>query len=469
MASQEQIPASLPDTQNADLLTQSQGLSSQQPTLITWGKLCSVRTSLQHLDLIENSYTLGRSNECDICLTNEQINGKWLSVISKVHFRIYRERHRNTNEMVVYLEDMSYNGTYVNQNLVGHGKRVIIGNNSEIALAKNNFTVYTFISMNIHEIACELPIELNQKYVISRKLGAGACGEVRLLFTKNDSRMFAIKIIQKNYFSTGNGNIFNNPVNIKNEVEILKKLRHPCIIHLEDIHDTPTTMYIILELMEGGELLDRIRKGRLSEFCAKLIFYQVVLAVYYLHKEGITHRDLKPDNILLKDHSDNPLVKVSDFGMSKFIDAHTMMKTFCGTPMYVAPEILTNHGRNPYTNQVDVWSLGVILYVCLSGTIPFQKNDVSLEEQIRCGMYKFRSSHFQHVSQDALKLIKRMMTVNPKERITVPQILLHPWLRDTHMRVIVNELIHPNNGKDMENDENLPPSNVPHKRPRLMI
>lgn len=80
--------------------------------------------------------------------------------------------------------------------------------------------------MNIHEIACELPIELNQKYVISRKLGAGACGEVRLLFTKNDSRMFAIKIIQKNYFSTGNGNIFNNPVNIKNEVEILKKLRH---------------------------------------------------------------------------------------------------------------------------------------------------------------------------------------------------------------------------------------------------
>ncbi|XP_018342568.1 PREDICTED: serine/threonine-protein kinase Chk2-like isoform X2 [Trachymyrmex septentrionalis] len=432
MTSQEQIPCSLPDTQNADVvLTQSQEVSSQQQTMAVWGRLCPRRPHLRSLEMMRDTvYTLGRSPSCDICLTSNELQSKQLSVISKTHFRIYRERVGNTNEIVVYLEDSSHNGTYVNQELVGHGRRVIIGNNSEIALAKSSFSFYIFVSANVHEIAYELPLELKQ--------------------------------------SAGTGNILNNPANVRNEVEILRKLKHPCIIPLKDIFDTTEVMYIILELMEGGELFDRIKsKGKLSESCAKLIFYQVVHAVYYLHRQGITHRDLKPENILLKDNSENPLVKVSDFGMSKFVDAQTMMRTFCGTPMYVAPEILATNGRSSYTSQVDVWSLGVILYVSLSGRVPFSNNNATLADQIKGGMYEF-GSYFSLVSRDAITLIKRMMTVNPKKRITVPQILLHPWLRDINMQREVNKLmsgvIH-----NEDNDENLPPSNIhPNKRPRLI-
>ncbi|XP_011062803.1 PREDICTED: serine/threonine-protein kinase Chk2-like isoform X3 [Acromyrmex echinatior] len=432
MTSQEQIPCSLPDTQNADaILTQSQEVSSQQQTMAVWGRLCPRRPYLRSLEMMKDTiYTLGRSPSCDICLTSNELQSKQLSVISKTHFRIYRERVGNTNEIVVYLEDSSHNGTYVNQELVGHGRRVIIGNNSEIALAKSSFSFYIFVSANVHEIAYELPLGLKQ--------------------------------------SAGTGNILNNPANVRNEVEILRKLKHPCIIPLKDIFDTTEVMYIILELMEGGELFDRIRsKGKLSESCAKLIFYQVVHAVYYLHRQGITHRDLKPENILLKDNSENPLVKVSDFGMSKFVDAQTMMRTFCGTPMYVAPEILATNGRSSYTNQVDVWSLGVILYVSLSGRVPFSNNNATLADQIKGGMYEF-GSYFTLVSQDAINLIKRMMTVNPKKRITVPQILLHPWLRDINMQREVNRLM---SGVILneDNDENLPPSNIhPNKRPRLI-
>ncbi|KAL6260206.1 hypothetical protein P5V15_007741 [Pogonomyrmex californicus] len=476
LASQDQIvPASLPDTQNADALTQSQEALSQQPTLNIWGRLCPVMQSkvsnLRTVELTRDSgYTLGRSENCDIRLTTNEMRETWLKVVSKVHFRIYRERINNTNEIVVYLEDLSYNGTYVDRRLVGCRNRIIIENNSIISIAREDLSVYVFMSTIVHELPCQLPPELKQRYAIGHKLGTGACGEVRLVFKKDGSEKFAMKIIKKNYFSIGNGNIFNNPENIRNEVEILKKLKHSCIIHLEDIHDTPEAMYIILELMEGGELFDRIRsRGKLSEPYTKLIFYQVTLAVHYLHRQGITHRDLKPENILLKDYSDSPLVKVSDFGMSKFVDAQTMMKTYCGTPMYVAPEIVTTYGRNSYTNQVDVWSLGVILYVCLSGIFPFQINDVTLEEQIKSGRYEFYPSRFQYVSSDAIRLIKRMMTVNPKERITVPHILLHSWLRDARMREEVNKLLRNSNVENDENIENVPPPIICPKRPRLMV
>ncbi|XP_032683989.1 ovarian-specific serine/threonine-protein kinase Lok-like [Odontomachus brunneus] len=459
--------SSLPDTQNVDsqFLTQSQERISQQPTLTVWGRLYSIRSCFPNLNMSGDVYTLGRAETCDIHVTSQLMNKQWLNAVSKVHFRIYRECINNTNETVVYLEDLSSNGTYIDKVKVGCGNRVIIDNNSEISLSTSSCTVYRFENVLKPENNT-LPLELKQKYALGRKLGSGACGEVRLIFTKDGTKQFALKAIQKCDFDiTGARNQLNDPVKIKNEVEILRKLEHPCIIQMKDIHDTPRTVYIVLELMKGGELFEKIRsRGKLSESFTKLIFYQVILAVRYLHKQDITHRDLKPENILLADNSDITVAKVSDFGLAKLVDAQTMMRTFCGTPFYVAPEILSNLGRISYTNQVDVWSLGVILYVCLGGVLPFHtQNKMSLEVQIKNGLYVFPKTCFGHVSEEAIDLIKRMMTVDPKKRITVQQILQHSWLRDSKMRRTVNSLI------SLDDNENIPPSNIYRKRPEIYL
>ncbi|XP_076232242.1 serine/threonine-protein kinase Chk2 [Calliopsis andreniformis] len=455
----EQVVLTLPDTQNVDSvwLTQSQELS-QEKTMVVWGRLCPIKLPFKTMEMTKDVYTLGRAESCDICVTRDELKPKWLSVMSKTHFRIIREYiDGNKDDAVVYLEDLSQNGTFVNKKKVGRGNKVVLESNDVISLAQPIVTVYVFMSTSAFETN-DLPPQLKNKYAVSRKLGSGACGEVKLVFSKIGCKKFAMKTILKMGATTnGYKHPLNDPEKIMNEVKILKALKHPCIIRMEEIVDTPKAVYIVLELMEGGELFERIKmKGKLSEKCAKIIFYQVVLAVGYLHDSGITHRDLKPENILLASDSDITLAKVSDFGLSKLVDAQTMMKTFCGTPMYVAPEILATIGRGSYTNRVDVWSLGVILYACLSGSVPFNchNKDISLQEQIRKGQYTFPPSKFGHVSDKAIDLIKRMMTVNPKKRITIKQVLLHPWLQDRELRDTVETLF------SNENDENKAPSNT---------
>ncbi|XP_078040999.1 ovarian-specific serine/threonine-protein kinase Lok [Augochlora pura] len=451
----ENIVLTLPDTQNADsvCLTQSQSQDlSQEKTMTIWGRLCPIKLPFKTMELIKDVYTLGRSESCDICITKSDLKPKWVSVMSKVHFKITREYiDNNSNDAVIYLEDLSQNGTFVNKQKVGRGNKVVLESNDIISLAQPIVTVYVFMSTGAFETN-DLPPELKTRYAVSRKLGSGACGEVKLVFSKVGCKKFAMKTILKmGNMTNGSKNLLNNPEKIMNEVKILKALKHPCIIRMEDIVDTPKAVYIVLELMEGGELFERIKsRGRLTEKSAKLIFYQVVLAVSYLHDSGITHRDLKPENILLASHSDITLAKVSDFGLSKLVDAQTMMKTFCGTPMYVAPEILSNIGRGSYTNQVDVWSLGVILYACLSGSVPFNCHNtkMSLQEQIKKGCYSFPATKFGHVSNKAIELIQRMMTVNPKKRITIKQVLLHPWLQDRDLRNSADMLL---SGEDNEN------------------
>ena len=455
----EQIVLTLPDTQNVDsvYLTQSQELS-QERTMVVWGRLCPIKLPFKTMEMTNDVYTLGRSESCDICVTRNELKPKWLSVMSKTHFKITREYiNGNTNDAVVYLEDLSQNGTFVNKEKVGKGKKVVLESNDVISLAQPVVTIYVFMSTYAFE-SNDLPPELRSKYAVSRILGSGACGEVKMVFSKVGCKRFAMKTIVKMGGTTGGyKHPLNDPDKIMNEVKILKALKHPCIIRMEEIVDTPRAVYIVLELMEGGELFERIKsRGRLSEKSAKLIFYQVVLAVSYLHDSGITHRDLKPENILLASNAEVTLAKVSDFGLSKLVDAQTMMKTFCGTPMYVAPEILSSIGHGSYTNQVDVWSLGVILYACLSGSVPFncQNKNISLQDQIKKGHYSFPASKFGHVTDRAIDLIKRMMTVNPKRRITIKQVLLHSWLQDRELLEAVDTLL------SKENNENEAPSNI---------
>ncbi|CAF2532740.1 unnamed protein product [Rotaria sp. Silwood2] len=245
-----------------------------------------------------------------------------------------------------------------------------------------------------------------------------------------------MKIIAKKHFTHfgPQAHIFNQ--NIKTECSILQGLDHPCIIHIHEVIDTPEALYIILELVDGGELFDRIvAHGQFDEATSKFLFRQMCIGVKYLHSRSITHRDLKPENILLTSPDTNEaLIKITDFGLSRFINETSLMKTFCGTPNYLAPEILVTRGEGSYTNKVDVWSLGVILYICLVGYPPFSESPDSppLNEQILKGLYTFPDEFWSEVSAAAKDLIRQMMCVDPNTRLTIAGVLQHPWLADDH-------------------------------------
>ena len=215
----------------------------------------------------------------------------------------------------------------------------------------------------------------------------------------------------------------------------LGSIDHPCVIQLIDVIDTDCSLYIILELADGGELFDKIlEKIKFSEKEAKLHFYQMVSAVQYLHKKNIAHRDLKPENILLSDDDANPLIKISDMGLSKLVDHTTFLQTFCGTPQYLAPEVLISRvrGDGSYGFEVDMWSLGVILYILLCGCPPFstERTDKTLVRQVCDGDYSFPKSKWANISDSAIDLVEKLMKVDKKIRYSAEQALNHPWLND---------------------------------------
>ncbi|XP_059264712.1 serine/threonine-protein kinase Chk2 isoform X6 [Mustela nigripes] len=295
--------------------------------------------------------------------------------------------------------------------------------------------VFVFFDLTVDDQSI-YPKELRDQYIMSKTLGSGACGEVKLAFERKTCKKVAIKIISKRKFAIGSEREADPALNVETEIEILKKLNHPCIIKIKDFFDAED-YYIVLELMEGGELFDRVvGNKRLKEATCKLYFYQMLLAVQYLHENGIIHRDLKPENVLLSSPKEDCLIKITDFGQSKILGETSLMRTLCGTPTYLAPEVLNSFGTAGYNRAVDCWSLGVILFICLSGYPPFSehKTQVSLKDQITSGKFNFIPEAWAEVSEKALDLVKKLLVVDPKVRFTTEAALRHPWLQDEDMK-----------------------------------
>ena len=191
---------------------------------------------------------------------------------------------------------------------------------------------------------------------------------------------------------------------------------HPNIVKTYGIVDAPRKLYILMEKMTGGELFDRIvEKDHYSEAEAAKTMIPIIDAIKYCHSMGIVHRDLKPENLLYTTPDPDAIIKVSDFGLARFYD-DDVMTTACGTPGYVAPEIL--HGKG-YGLEVDYWSIGVILYIILCGFPPFyEESNQALFETIKSGSFEFPSPFWDGISDMAKDLVSNCLKVDPKERYT---------------------------------------------------
>lgn len=260
---------------------------------------------------------------------------------------------------------------------------------------------------------------ITKYYDMKEVLGTGAFSEVVRGVEKATGKSYAIKCIPKKQLK-------GKEDSIENEINILKKVNHKNIIGMKGLYDNKTHLYLVMDLVTGGELFDRIvERGNYTERDASNALRSILEAVAYLHDLGIVHRDLKPENLLYETEDEDARLMISDFGLSRAVE-DGIMDTACGTPGYVAPEVLK---QKPYGPAVDCWSIGVIAYILLCGYPPFyDEDDSNLFAQIMDAEYEFDSPYWDEISESAKDLVGHLMELDPVKRFTCKEALIHPWI-----------------------------------------
>lgn len=269
----------------------------------------------------------------------------------------------------------------------------------------------------LFDISRKEPIE--DFYEIGKELGRGASSVVKLCIQRGTDAEFAVKIIKKNVATKI----------VRTEIGILLRLKHPNIVQLKDLFETETHLYIILELVKGGELFERVvERGCYTEKDAAEAVRELCEAVAYIHENDVVHRDLKPENLLYASETSDSVLKLADFGLSKMLSAEVIMQTVCGTPGYCAPEVLL---AKPYDREVDMWAVGVIAYILLCGFEPFydERGDQAMFQRILKCDFQFVAPWWDDVSLSAKNLVSKLIVLDPKKRLTAKQTLQHPWVQ----------------------------------------
>ncbi|XP_059318068.1 calcium-dependent protein kinase 29-like [Lycium ferocissimum] len=279
-------------------------------------------------------------------------------------------------------------------------------------------------SSNIGPILGKPCVDITSLYDLDKELGRGQFGVTYLCTDKSSGLKYACKSISRKKLVTN-----NDIEDVRREIMIMQHLSgQPNIVEFKGAYEDMNNIYLVMELCSGGELFDRITaKGNYSEKEAATIGRQIVNVVQACHFMGVMHRDLKPENFLMVSKADDSPLKATDFGLSVFIEEGKVYKDIVGSAYYVAPQVLQ---RN-YGKEIDVWSAGVILYILLSGFPPFwAETEEGIFEEIRKGKLDLESSPWPSISASAKDLLKKMLTVDPKRRITADQALEHPWLKE---------------------------------------
>ncbi|KAK9130413.1 hypothetical protein Sjap_010900 [Stephania japonica] len=281
---------------------------------------------------------------------------------------------------------------------------------------------------------------LHGRYELGRMLGHGTFAKVYHARNLKSGKSVAMKVVGKEKVIR-----VGMMEQVKREISVMKMVEHPNIVELHEVMASKTKIYFAMELVKGGELFSKISKGRLREDLARAYFQQLISAVDFCHSRGVYHRDLKPENLLLDDEGN---LKVTDFGLSAFTEhlRHDgLLHTTCGTPAYVAPEVI---GKKGYDGaKADLWSCGVILYVLLAGYLPFQDdNVVAMYKKIYKGDFKCPS----WFSPEVRKIVTKLLDPNPSTRITISKLMETPWFKKPMPRAVSGEKL---SGKDQEVDE----------------
>jgi serine/threonine protein kinase/Ca2+-binding EF-hand superfamily protein len=270
--------------------------------------------------------------------------------------------------------------------------------------------------------------KFEDSYILSKRLGHGKFSDVYECIEKANKDKWAVKVVKK-----ANLNLREQEM-LRSEISIMRLIEHPHIVKLKEVFDSKQEIKIVMELMEGGELYDKlVRKRFLSEYSASYITKQILEVISYLHEVGIIHRDIKPENILLNSCHDIPIIKLADFGLSKLATPNERLTLPCGTLAYVAPEVLQTKG---YNREVDMWSIGTVVYVMLRGKLPFYDKDRQvLIHKVTHAQVDFSEKFWDKLTPYAVEFLKKLLVKDPEKRYTADQALQDPWIKNADILI----------------------------------
>ncbi|XP_063061956.1 serine/threonine-protein kinase D2 [Engraulis encrasicolus] len=290
------------------------------------------------------------------------------------------------------------------------------------------------VSISVSNSQIQENVDIGMVYQIfaDEVLGSGQFGVVYGGKHRKTGRDVAVKVIDKLRFPT------KQESQLRNEVAILQSLRHLGIVNLECMFETPEKVFVVMEKLHGDmlEMILSSEKGRLPERLTKFLITQILAALRHLHFKNIVHCDLKPENVLLASAEPFPQVKLCDFGFARIIGEKSFRRSVVGTPAYLAPEVLLNQG---YNRSLDMWSVGVIMYVSLSGTFPFNE-DEDINDQIHNAAFMYPPNPWKQISPEAIDLINNLLQVKMRKRYSVDKSLSHTYLQDYQAWLDLREL-----------------------------
>ncbi|CUM62810.1 uncharacterized protein PRCAT00000368001 [Priceomyces carsonii] len=415
-------------------------------------KLFSLDKEHSHISIPRkpSGVLIGRSSSCDVRISGSDVSSK------HCHLALTSSNEKE----LLFIVDMSSNGVFINDEKLGRGSSLLLKSGDKIGFAK---TGGSFIFRYVFDF--DNKENRNRKsffddYIVGKQLGTGHYAVVKEARDRTNGDIVAVKIFHPNRNNTS-----SDDIKLQQEINLLLSINHPNIVrfishYVEPVNQNQVATYLVLEKVNSGELFQRIiNKLKLNQDETKEIFKQLLSGLNYLHANDIIHRDIKPENILLdiiprssKDQEQlgpwdsdeyDVRVKIADFGLAKFIGELKFTNTLCGTPAYVAPEILANELQ--YSKKVDLWLAGVLLYVCLCGFPPFSEElaPPNMKEQILTGNYAFYSPYWDDISDSALELISNLLVVEPESRFDINQTCNHPWFQEEDIESEVDMVVSP--------------------------